>query len=78
MFKNYYVAKWEQTQKKKKKNYKSTSSVVSHSFEMVLHLEHLQVSAPGKLNGLLAAQDQLVSQWSVSSRAGEEMCLCLS
>lgn len=34
------------------------SNAVSHSpFEMVLHLEHLQVSAPGTLNGLLAAQN---------------------
>lgn len=34
------------------------SNAVFHSpFEMVLHLEHLQVSAPGTLNGLLAAQN---------------------
>lgn len=34
------------------------SNAVSHSFfEMILYLEHLQVSAPGKLNGLLAAQN---------------------
>lgn len=34
------------------------SNAVSHfSFEMVLHLEHLQVSAPGKRNGFLAAQN---------------------
>lgn len=34
------------------------SNAVSHSpFEMVFHREHLQVSAPGTLNGLLAAQN---------------------
>lgn len=39
------------------------SNAVSHSpFEMVLHLDYLQVSGLGTLNGLLAAQ-MLVSEW---------------